>query len=236
MLPVLTSAQMRQVDRETIEILGLPGAVLMESAGRAVVAAIDKNPRLGQRRSVLILCGKGNNGGDGFVVARHLQQRCREGFPLVMLCGKLADLEGDASIMARVAEKCGIRIVELSKDNLDELAHALDTCDLVVDGLLGSGAAGAPRGLISSVIEMVREYQVPVVAIDSPSGLEMDTGQAPGAVLAAQLTVTFGFEKIGHRLYPGRSLCGEIVTADIGFPDIAVSKPTASCLSANHQT
>jgi len=224
MLPVLTSAQMQQVDRETIKVLGLPGAVLMESAGRAVVGAIEKHPRLGQRRRALILCGKGNNGGDGFVVARHLQKRCREGFPLVLLCGKLDELTGNASLMARVAENCGVRIVELGKNNLDELVHALDKCDLVVDGLLGSGATGAPRDLIGRVIETIHECQVPVVAIDSPSGVEMDTGQAPGSVVSAELTVTFGFEKIGHRLYPGRSLCGEIVVADIGFPDCAVSK------------
>ena len=224
MLPILTSAQMQQVDRETIEVLGLPGAVLMESAGRAVVDVIEKHPHLGQTRCPLILCGKGNNGGDGFVVARYLQQRCREGFPLIVLCGKLADLRGDASLMARVAKNCGVRVVELGKDNLHELAQALDKSDLVVDGLLGSGTTGAPRGLINRVIEMMREYQVPVVAIDSPSGVEMDTGQAPGSVLTARLTVTFGFEKIGHRLYPGRSICGEIVVADIGFPDIAVSK------------
>ena len=224
MLPVLTSAQMQQIDRETIEVLGLPGAVLMETAGRAVVKAIDRHPRLGRSRRVLILCGKGNNGGDGFVVARHLQQRCREGFPLVLLCGKLGELSVDASTMARVAENCGIRIVELSKNNLHELAQALDKSDLVVDALIGSGAAGAPRGLIGSVIELIREYQVPVVAIDSPSGVEMDTGQVPASALAAELTVTFGFEKIGHRLYPGRSVCGEVVVADIGFPEITAAQ------------
>ncbi|HUU29697.1 MAG TPA: NAD(P)H-hydrate dehydratase [archaeon] len=228
MLPILTAAQMQQVDRETIEVLGLPGAVLMESAGRAVVEAIKNCPQTCQSRRPVVLCGKGNNGGDGFVVARYLSSFAGHGFPLVFLCGKLSDLSGDAATMARVAVNCGVKVIELSEEKLPEFASALKKADLAVDGLLGSGASGSPRGLTAQVIEMLSEYLVPVVAIDSPSGVEMDTGRIPGAAVNAMLTVTFGFEKIGHRLYPGRSLCGDVVVADIGFPEVAVQKARCS--------
>ena len=224
MLPVLTAAQMQQVDRATIDGLGLPGTVLMESAGRAVADSLMKFPASRNCRRPLVLCGKGNNGGDGFVVARYLLKDAENGFPLVFLSGRLSELSGDAAIMAKVAAGCGIIVVELGDHNLHELAHALEACDLVVDGLLGSGAADAPRGLTARMIETVGEYARPVVAIDSPSGVEMDTGQVPGSSLSAVLTVTFGFEKIGHRFYPGRSHCGEVIVADIGFPETAVGK------------
>ncbi|MEA1996039.1 MAG: NAD(P)H-hydrate dehydratase [Gemmatimonadota bacterium] len=220
---ILTTAQMQEVDRKTIQDLGLPGAVLMESAGRAVVKAIkDCVYTRGGKRPV-ILCGRGNNGGDGFVVARILGGKgSGDCCPLVFLCGRLDDLAGDAATMARVAVNCGIRVIELDEDKLPGLAEALGKADLVVDSLLGSGAKGAPRGLVARVIGMLGEYQAPVAAVDSPSGVEMDTGRVPGAAVDAHLTVTFGYENIGHRLYPGRALCGEIVVADIGFPPTAL--------------
>jgi len=224
MLPVLTRAQMQQVDRETIDGLGLPGAVLMESAGRAVVQAIRDCPDTSGCRRPVILCGKGNNGGDGFVVARYLLPFSRHNFPEVFLCGTLQELQGDALTMARVAVKCGVRVIELDEEKLHLLAPALSEADLVVDALLGSGSSGAPRGLIARVIEMLGEYQAPVVAVDCPSGVDMDTGAVPGATVYSAVTVTFGFEKIGHRLYPGRSHCGKIIVADIGFPELALAK------------
>ncbi len=218
MRAVLTSDQMRRIDRRTIEELGLPGAVLMESAGQAVCREILDRPGLSPARRPVVLCGKGNNGGDGFVVARRLQRHCEEGFPLVLLCGALGELSGDAALMARVALNCGVRVIELSGPDFPELEAILSRADLVVDALLGTGAAGAPRGSIGRVIEALAACSAPVVAVDCPSGVEMDSGLAPGAAVRAALTVTFGFEKPGHRFYPGRALCGEVVTADIGFP------------------
>lgn len=229
MQPVLTAEQIARVDRETIQILGLPGAVLMESAGRSVVEAIERRPLTAGSSRPVILCGKGNNGGDGFVVARYLLDRSGEGFPLVFLSGKLESLKGDAALMAGVALKLGIRVIELEdNDNPDELADALGQADLVVDAMLGSGAAGAPQGLIAEMIESLGRYNPPVVAVDCPSGVEMDTGRVPAAAVKADLTVTFGAEKIGHRLYPGRSYCGEVEVADIGFPEKAMKAADCS--------
>ena len=219
MLPILTAEQIARVDHEAIHTLGLPGAVLMETAGRSVVQAIEHCSATAEGSRPVILCGKGNNGGDGFVVARHLFDRSKEGFPLVYLCGKLEDLKGEAAVMARVAVELGVQVTELAEDDsLDELAGTLARADLVVDALLGSGARGAPHGLISNVIELLDRYEVPKVALDCPSGVEMDTGQVPGPAVKADLTITFGCEKIGHRLYPGRSYCGTVEVADIGFP------------------
>ncbi len=219
MLPVLTAQQIAGVDRETIQTLGLPGAVLMETAGRCVVEAIMRCPSTAGSSRPVILCGKGNNGGDGFVVARYFFDRGAEGFPRVFLCGKLADLKGDAALMSRVAVELGVQVTELAEnDKLEGLNGAIEKADLVVDALLGSGASGAPHGLILRVIEALGRYDGPIAALDCPSGVEMDTGQVPGAAVKADLTVTFGTEKIGHRLYPGRSYCGAVEVADIGFP------------------
>jgi ADP-dependent NAD(P)H-hydrate dehydratase / NAD(P)H-hydrate epimerase len=219
MLPVLTAEQIARVDHEAIQMLGLPGAVLMETAGRSVVEAISSFPGTSEKSRPVILCGKGNNGGDGFVVARYLHDCVKEeGFPKVFLCGKLKDLKGDAAVMAGVAVNVGVQVIELSEEgSLDELSGALAQADMAVDALLGSGAGGAPRGLIARVIELLAGYDFPKVAIDCPSGVEMDTGQIAGQVVNAALTVTFGCEKIGHRLFPGRSCCGTVEVADIGF-------------------
>jgi len=228
MLPILTAEQIARVDREAIDNLGLPGAALMETAGRSALEAIQRCPVSAGSFRQVILCGKGNNGGDGFVVARYLVDKGEQGFPLVFLCGKLEELKGDAAVMAGVAVKLGVRVTELVDEaGLDGLAGALEKADLVVDALLGSGASGPPHGLIADVIEMLARYNLPVAAIDCPSGVEMNTGQVPGAAVKADLTVTFASEKIGHRLYPGRSYCGTVEVADIGFPAKAMA--SAGC-------
>lgn len=215
---------MQRVDTFTIQRLGLPGAVLMESAGRSVVDSLRRFPATERCRAPLILCGRGNNGGDGFVAARWLLASCVPGWPKVFLAGKLDQLSGDAALMAAAAVKFGVQVTELEEDNLSALDQALEGCDLVLDGLLGSGAKGKPRGLIASILARVDKFSLPVVAIDSPTGVDMDSGSVPGGCLAADLTVTFGCEKPGHRFYPGRECCGEVICADIGFPQRAIDQ------------
>jgi ADP-dependent NAD(P)H-hydrate dehydratase / NAD(P)H-hydrate epimerase len=224
MIPVLTSEQMQGVDTYTIERLGLPGAVLMESAGRAVADSIRRFPATAGCNAPVVFCGRGNNGGDGFVVARCLIDNCAAGWPKVILAGRLESLSGDAALMASSAVNFGVEVTELTDSDLSPLADVLDGCDLVVDGLLGSGASGSPRGLVDLIIAEVNERSLPVVAIDSPTGVEMDSGAVPGSCLAADLTVTFGCEKPGHRFFPGLECCGEVVCADIGFPRQAVEQ------------
>jgi NAD(P)H-hydrate epimerase len=223
MLPVLTAEQMREVDSYTIGSLGLPGAVLMESAGRAVAAAMDDYFGHPCFSTPLVVCGKGNNGGDGFVVARWLREHCLPGWPRVVLTGALTDLKGDAALMANAARNFGVEIIELA-DDLSPLDDLLLEADVVIDALLGSGASGAPRGIIAAVIASINASGLPVVAVDSPSGVEIDNGSTPGVALSAALTVTFGCEKPGHRFYPGLRHCGHVVCADIGFPEEAVRR------------
>ncbi len=221
MQPVLTAEQMRRIDRAAIDGLGLPGAVLMESAGRAVATAVVEFDLTADCRRPVVLCGKGNNGGDGFVAARWLTEHCEPGWPKVFLAGRLDSLAGDAATMARVAVACGLNVLELEKSGLDPLKEALGQADLVLDALLGTGSVGAPRGLVCEVIDILSGWTRPLVAVDAPSGVQMDDGQTPGACLPADLTVTFGYLKLGHLLQPGRVLCGETVLADIGFPEAA---------------
>ncbi len=222
MLPVVTSAQMRESDRRTIEEIGLPGAVLMENAGRAVANAIrERAPAAGQ---VVVLCGRGNNGGDGFVVARHLLDKR----PLTVLLGPRKDVIGDARIHLGVLERSGGTVEEV----LDEPGWALvrarvAAADVVVDAMLGTGLRQEPRGLVASVIEDVRllrdDRRFLVVAVDLPSGLSADTGEVSWPTIEADLTVTFAAAKYGHVLPPACDRVGELRVADIGIPAAIVT-------------
>lgn len=194
---LLTTTQMAQVDRLTI-VSGISGAVLMESAGRSVAQTILQRWR---PRPVLVLCGPGNNGGDGFVVARRLAEA---GWPVrVALLVPRDHLCGDAAIW---------------QGPVEELApEALDGAELVVDAIFGAGLSRALDVAITQTLATAAELGLTIVAIDVPSGLMGDTGANVGAVQAS-LTVTFFRKKPGHLLQPGRALCGEVVVADIGTP------------------
>jgi NAD(P)H-hydrate epimerase len=217
MIPVLTATQMREADRRTIEEIGLPGAVLMENAGAAVARAARE--RFPEARRVLILCGKGNNGGDGFVVARYLRDR----HPEVLLIGSREETQGDARLHLGALERSGTAVIEVP----DEAAwrakrERLWEADLVVDALLGTGLQRAPSGLIGAVIEDLvavgRSRRLRVLAVDLPSGLSSDTGELPGSTVRAEATVTFAAPKCGLVLPPACDHAGEIVVADIGIP------------------
>lgn len=199
---ILTVAQMYRAD--TLAIAGgVPGVVLMEKAGAGVTAAILKRFR---RQPVVVLCGPGNNGGDGFVVARRLRDR---GWPVrLALLGRREALKGDAAIMA--AKWTG----DVEPLDVSVLGGAM----LVVDALFGAGLTRAIEGVAAAVIDAVAAGRLPVVAVDVPSGLDGDTGEARGPVFQAVLTVTFFRPKPAHLLMPGRSLCGELDVIDIGIP------------------
>lgn len=196
---LLTTTQMAQVDRLTI-MSGISGAVLMESAGRSVAQTILQRWR---PRPVLVLCGPGNNGGDGFVVARRLAEA---GWPVrVALLVPRDHLCGDAA-----------RHAALWRGPIEELTPAaLDGAELVVDAIFGAGLSRALDVAITQTLATAAELGLTIVAIDVPSGLMGDTGANVGAVQAS-LTVTFFRKKPGHLLQPGRALCGEVVVADIG--------------------
>ena len=209
---LLTPEQMYRADALAVAA-GAPSLRLMENAGRAVAEEIIR--RFGARPT-LVLCGPGNNGGDGFVVARYL---ALWGWPVrLALLGDRARLKGDAAVMA---ERWTGPV---------ETVGALGETGLIVDALFG---AGLSKPLSDELVALIRETAVPVVAIDVPSGLDGATGQARPDAFKAVLTVTFFRKKPGHVLMPGRSYCGETVVADIGIP-AKVLETIASKLSENH--
>ncbi|HLA79394.1 MAG TPA: NAD(P)H-hydrate epimerase, partial [Vicinamibacteria bacterium] len=216
MLPVLTSAEMREADRRTIQEIGLPGAVLMENAGAAVAAVFAT--RFPGARQPVILCGKGNNGGDGFVVARRLLSLA----PTAFLFAARAEVRGDALVHMGAFERSGGRLIEVRDDTAwDEVRSQVLAARLVVDALLGTGLRQEPTGLLGRVIREVqaaRGQGMTVLAVDIPSGVSSDMGEAPWESLSADLTVTFAARKYGQVLAPACDRVGELLVADIGIP------------------
>jgi NAD(P)H-hydrate epimerase len=218
MRPVLTAAEMREADRRTIEEVGLPGAVLMENAG-AAVARVVRERYPGVRRPV-VLCGRGNNGGDGFVVARRL----RDLAPLTLLVGTRGEVRGDALQHMGAFERSGGTLAEVADAAAWQARRPeIEGADLLVDALLGTGLRRQPEGLLAQVIADVAGVHerrgTPVVAVDIPSGLPTDSGEVAWPTIRASVTVTFAARKHGHVLPPACDRVGELVVADIGIPE-----------------
>ena len=211
---VLNREQTREVDRRAVAEYGMSGLVLMENAGRGVA---DFLCRLGMSGPVVICCGKGNNGGDGFVVARHLDLR---GVPVrVLLCAEPQELIGDAATNFGILQKLGVPIEFFGKQHDDErLKRLLAGAAWVVDALLGTGATGSPRPPIDAVIEGLNDSRLPIVAIDVPSGLDCDTGTAAETTVRARHTCTFVAQKPGFLTPGAERYTGEVHVLDIGAP------------------
>jgi NAD(P)H-hydrate epimerase len=206
---------MKELDRATIEDLGIPGLVLMENAGRGVVQVIDRlYPNI---RSAAVLAGKGNNGGDGFVIARYLHH---QGVNVaVFLAGLKSALKGDAAHNARLADACGVPLREIS-EGYDPvgLKHDLAGADLIVDALLGTGLEKEVQGFYKELIALLNVIARPKLAVDISSGLSSDSGQPLGLCVQASATVTFGWPKRGQLLFPGSQFVGRLLVVDIGIP------------------
>ena len=220
MLPVLDNDRMREADRHTIEDLGVPGMVLMENAATGVVDALRE--RFPAARSVLVLCGPGNNGGDGLAAARHLANGGHSVEVLVL--GDEGRLSPDAAANLRLARAFGVPVEVLSGDDLAPLERALapDPPDLVLDAMLGTGLDRALSGRLAEVAARIAGSGVPVLAVDVPTGLNGSSSQVPGPAITAQLTVTFAALKRCHVLPPAALSCGEVAVVDIGIPPAAL--------------
>ena len=220
-MKLVTGTQMASVDRKAIEELKVPGLDLMENAGRAAFRVAIEMLKGAREKKVVVVCGRGNNGGDGLVVARLL---AKEGTKVsVFLLGEREKVKGDAKVNLRRAEQVGVPVDELTgPEGLARLERALSTADLVVDAIFGTGFKGKAEGLPAEAISSINSSGKPVLSVDLPSGVEADTGKVHGPAVRAERTVTFGLPKFGQAFHPGKSHCGVLEVADIGFPEEAL--------------
>jgi len=214
---ILNAAQMREADRHTIEEIGIPSLVLMENAGRQVVAAMEAAYESRLEGRVAVLCGRGNNGGDGFVVARTLVQRGIDAAVFVM--GAVADVRGDARTNLDILGRLGVTVVEVGDEQSWELHFSeIAQCTLIVDAVFGTGLTSPLGGMMETVVADVNASGIPIVSIDLPSGLSADTPHLIGDCVDASMTVTLAAPKLPLVLPPGEAHAGDVVIADIGIP------------------
>lgn len=229
---LVTAAQMRELDRLTIEQYGTPGHVLMERAGAgATEALLMAFPDVQARRTsrsksyptVLVIAGKGNNGGDGFVIARLLKKKgiaCE-----VVLAAKRTDVKGDARRNLLAFVRMRGRVSEVTqRDQLAVVNKKLTQASLIVDALLGTGLNAPVRGLPAALIELMNASGIPILAVDVPSGLDADRGVPLGTAVQAAVTTSFAYPKLGQVVYPGVQLGGRLIVIDIGIATEAVAE------------
>ncbi len=216
---LLTANEMRRLDRATIAGGVVSGIELMERAGAGVAAALVRRHGVPLGMRVLVLSGPGNNGGDGFVAARHL--RAQGADVTVGLLGPRDRVRGDALAHLERLESTGAAVAPLADEAaLAGLIATRDSWDFALDAVLGTGARGEPEGMVAAAVQALRELDergTHVVAVDLPTGVSADTGAIARRAVRADLTVTFGFPKRGHFLYPGRAFCGALEIVDIGL-------------------
>ncbi len=217
-MKLCTPHQMQNIDRRAIDEMKIPGLDLMENAGSKVAETILQHFGNVRGKIVTIVCGKGNNGGDGFVVARLLHEKAAK-IELFIIGDKLA-VQGDAENNLKRAEQAGLLVKEIR--GVDEF-FIHDETALIVDAIFGTGFSGQIGSPFDEIIVRINNHPAPVVAIDSPSGLDAATGEVSAPTVQADLTVTFGLPKYGQMIYPGKSFRGSLVIADIGFPYRAIS-------------
>ncbi len=212
----MTREQMRRYDAVAIEKYGVPGTVLMENAGRGAAHVVMEEAR-GRSGTIAIVCGKGNNGGDGFVIARHLINAGR--LASVILLGRREDLQGDARTNANILAAMRAPITEIDGDrDVKTLPGLLVGSSVIVDAIFGTGLEREVTGRYARAIQAINGAGVPVVAVDLPSGLDADTGRALGTAVRADATATFACLKRGLVIHPGVELAGKVTVVDIGAP------------------
>ncbi len=215
-MKLVTAAEMRELDRRAIEEIGVPSLVLMENAGRTTYQIL-RREFPAPPGEVAVVAGRGNNGGDGCVVARYLAQA---GAPVVVfLLGSRDQVSGDARVNLEILGRIGVEVVEVvTEADLNPALHRLAKAGLIVDALLGTGLNSPVRGLLAALIEKINHLRAPVLAVDIPTGLSADTGEVLGAALKAEVTVTYGWPKLGQVLPPGRDYVGRLYRVDISIP------------------
>ena len=220
---LVTASEMQQMDRETIESFGIPGRVLMENAGLgATRVLLDQFDNI-INKNVGVIAGRGNNGGDGFVIARYLAQKGSD--VTVYLLAESARVKGDAAANLKLLTPLNVPVVEMP-DEQSFLAHKTGMLhqETWIDALIGTGLKSDVKGYFKKIIEFINAHGKPVFSVDIPSGLNSDTGQVCGACIRAQATATFAFAKTGHILFPGAEYTGYLEIVDIGITDHIAKK------------
>lgn len=220
---LVTAEEMREFDRKAIEHFSIPGLVLMENAGRAFVDRLETHVHSFKDKRVLVICGKGNNGGDGFVIARHLANRGAT-VSVAILC-KQSQISGDARtnlqaiLKLAAAKQSGISFKQISSSAaLSKIPFA----DIIVDAIFGTGFSGNVVALPLKAIEWINRRRVFVAAVDIPSGVDASTGIVGNIAVMANMTITMGLGKIGHYVGEGREHSGTVEVVDIGLPDVVL--------------
>ncbi len=217
-MKILTSAQMKEIDRRTIEEIGIPGPVLMENAGIQIFRFLQTVilPYVDEDK-IAIVAGKGNNGGDGLVIARHLWNSGMT--PHVYLLGSRREVRGDAALNLGIAEKIGISVLEIkSESDWNSQKKRLKDASVIIDAIFGTGLTKPAVGLYARAIEDINRSAAFKVAVDIPSGLSSDRFEIIGPAVKADVTVTLAAPKIAHVLPPAEEWVGELMIADISIP------------------
>jgi NAD(P)H-hydrate epimerase len=226
-MPLLTRDEVRELDRMAIEEFGLPGLVLMENAGRNAAAAILQTVGPLAAERLVVVVGPGNNGGDGLVIARHLELA---GVPIHVVLAAAADrFRGDAATNLRVVERSGIQLTCLAGQSASVWQEVLGSATCVIDALLGTGAVGPARGDVAMAISSIvawadRAPDHRVIAIDLPSGLDCDTGRPLGPCVRATRTLTFVAAKLGFAAAGADQFTGPVEELDIGAPRAVLAR------------
>lgn len=217
MLPLVTASESRQLD-QLAEQAGVPSIVLMENAALRLAEVVQQHFELEPPKRIVVVCGKGNNGGDGLALARHLHNI---GFSVqAFLLADPNELKGDAAINFRAATQLGVPVQPLpSPEDLCHLIEPLRRADLVVDALLGTGIVGEVRGISADAIPLLNEHACRILSVDVPSGINSDTGEVCGVAVRADATVTLGAIKLGLMLFPAADYVGDLFVGSLGVPE-----------------
>ena len=222
---LVTAKEMQEMDRRTIEDFGIPGMVLMENAGRGATRfLLEQFPDIENKR-IGVIAGRGNNGGDGYVMARYLKQK---GVHVTVYLLALANrVQGDAEANLKFLKPLDVPLVEIPDEaSFSKYQSEMAGVDLWIDAILGTGLRSDVKGYFKTVIEFINGLHKPVFAVDIPTGLNSDTGQVCGTCLRASATATFAFAKTGHKIHPGMQYTGALNIVDIGIPSPIVEEVT----------
>lgn len=215
-MKILKSNEIALVDKKTIEETGVPSLVLMENAGRSVFEIIKE--RFFSQNSFCVVCGSGNNGGDGLVVARYLH-RAGKNVEVFILSKDISELSKDNRNNLEILTNFGKKVVFVTQDNISVIRDSLARSDIIVDAIFGTGFRPPVKGYRKDVINLIEQSKKTIVSVDIPSGLDADSYKIYQDCIKADVTVTFGYKKPCHILYPASEYCGEVILCDIGLND-----------------